>query len=242
MNTQTSLEKIVDELRGIYDPDVAGAASLIEVYLEERVRTFSPDEKLAFLEKLIARFDKRLPARFEGTNLEPEVLSRLFSFLLGRKISQADLSSTELLERLAESLNTIFDTLNQLVGVINNTLLGERNGDETIRQVIGFHLEGESQAKSLEAYLGQIKKAFLIAQQAFKKAAHTKVAEILHELDPDRIKAAHTRGFKFGPLKKAELFAVYEERFSVLKKWFESERFTEDFLREFEKNSQKLYF
>jgi hypothetical protein len=240
MTIQISPAILADEVRGIYKPDDAGSASLIEAYLEERLRGFSPDERLALLENLVAQFDKGALGKSGGRNLEEEVLSRLFSLLLGRKVSQADLSSAELLERLALSLNTIFDTLNQLVSVINATLLGERIGEETIRHVIGFHLEGESQSQSLESYIGQITKAFLITQQAFKETAHAKVSEILLELDPDRIAQAGGGGFKFGPLRKAEFFEIYEEKFRTFKKWFESGRFMEEFLREFEKNSQKL--
>ena len=36
-----------------------------------------------------------------------------------------DPSSSELLEKLADSLNTIFNTLNQLISVINMTFTGE---------------------------------------------------------------------------------------------------------------------
>ncbi|MCD4786772.1 MAG: hypothetical protein K8R09_00970, partial [Desulfobacterales bacterium] len=84
-------------------------------------------------------------------------------------------------------------------------------------------------------------KAFLIAHQAFKEAAHTEVGEILHELEPDQIKTAGSGGFKFGPFQKAEFFEVYEKKFYTCKKWFDSGRFMEKFLREFEKNSQKLF-
>ncbi len=246
MSIQISLEILADEVREIYNPEDAGAASLIEAHLEERLKGFPADERLAFLEKLIARFaqfdqfDKGARERSGGLDLEEEVLSKLFSLLLGRKVSQADLSSAELLERLAASLNTIFDTLNQLVSVMNATLLGESTGEETIRQVIGFHIEGETESQSLESYIGQIKEAFLITQQAFKNAAHAKVNEILLELDPDKISQAGGRGFRFGPLRKAEFFEIYEEKFHAFKKWFESGRFMEEFLREFEKNSQKL--
>lgn len=240
MNIQISPAILADEVRRIYNPDDTGSASLIEAYLEERLRGFSPDERLVLLENLVAQFPKGAPGKSGGRNLKEEVLSRLFSLLLGRKVSQADLSSAELLERLALSLNTIFDTLNELVSVINATLLGEQIGEETIRHVIGFHLEGESQSQSLESYIGQIRKAFLITQQAFKEAAHAKVSEILLELDPDRIAQAGGGGFKFGPLRKAEFFEIYEEKFRAFNKWFESGRFMEEFLREFEKNSQRL--
>ena len=235
-----SLGQLSQEIRQAYESDPSQAEALVEAHLRERMRGLSVNERLARLEELAAEFDKasRCPSGSEGEN--EEVLSRVFSLLLGRKVSQADLSSSELLQRLAESLNTIFDTLNQLVSVINATLMGKGAGEETIRKVIGFYLEGEGQSKSLESYLGQIKKAFLIAQQAFKKAAHIKVKQILLELDPERISETASRSMKFGPLRKAEFFDIYEEKFHTINRWFESGRFTEEFLREFEKSAKKL--
>lgn len=240
MTTDISSAGMADGIRQIYESDRSQAEALIEAYLEERLRGLSVNERLARLEELAAEFGKASPRPFGSEGEDEEVLSRLFSLLLGRKVSQADLSSTELLERLALSLNTIFDALNELVNVINVTLMGERIGEETIRHVIGFQLEGESESQSLESYIGQIRKAFLVTQQAFKETAHAKVSEILLELDPDRISEAGGGGFKFGPLRKAEFFETYEEKFRAFKKWFESGRFMEEFLREFEKNSQKL--
>jgi hypothetical protein len=244
MNNQISIEQLSNEIRKIYKSDRLHAETLIETYLEESLKEFSDTKKLTLLERLTAEFNIAISSRYSGLNIDEdeEVLTRLFSLLLGRRISQADLSSTELLQKLAESLNTIFDALNQVVGVINTTFLGECTGDETIRQVIGFHLKGgESHVRSLESYLGQIQKAFLIAHQAFKEAARTEVGEILHELDPDQIKAAGSGGFKFGPFQKAEFFEIYEKKFYTCKKWFDSGRFMEKFLREFEKNSQRSF-
>ncbi len=241
MATKMSPEQLADEIKRIYSSDPLQAETLIETYLEKGLSMLSAPERLILLKKLTAEFRS---ASF-GTSgnekrMDEEVLSRVSSLLLGRKVSQADLSSTEFLQRLAESLNTIFDTLNQLVSVINMTLLGERTGEETIRHLIGSHLEGEGQTKSLEGYLGQIKKAFLIAQQAYKKAAHTVVDKILLELDPVQIARTDSGGLKFGPLRKAEFYEIYEGNFHRCKKWFESGRFMEEFLREFEKNCQKL--
>ncbi|MBN1842507.1 MAG: hypothetical protein JW883_09545 [Deltaproteobacteria bacterium] len=240
MTNQISLEQVTDEIRQIYGSDNLQAEPLIEAFLERRLNELPAGERLTLLEELTAEFKGASHEISGSVDVDEEFLSRVFSLLLGRKVSQADLTSTEILERLAESLNTIFDTLNELVSVINTTLTGESTGEETIRQVIGFHVAGEDQTKSLESYLGQIKQAFLIAQQAFKNAAHVKVNQILAELDPERISEGGRGGLKFGPLRKAEFFEIYEENFGKVKKWFESGRFMDEFLREFEKNSQKL--
>lgn len=240
MTDQISIGQLTDGIRQIYKSAPAQGETLIETFLNERMMHLSGSERLRVLEKLTPEFQSPGPGIFTTGDGDEEILSGVFSLLLGRKVSHADLSSTELLERLAESLNTIFDTLNQLVGVINATLMGGTTGEETIRQVIGFQLEGEGQSTSLESYLGQIKKAFLVAQEAFQKAAHIKVKQILAELDPERISETAGGGLKFGPLRKAELFDTYEGKFRTVKKWFESGRFTEEFLREFEKYAQKL--
>ena len=87
-------------------------------------------------------------------------------------------------------------------------------------------------------YLDQIKNAFLITERAFKETARSKMRDVLFELDPDRI-IAKGGGMKFGPLRKAEQFETYREKFYTCKKWFDSGRFMGDFLREFEKNCQQ---
>ena len=172
---------------------------------------------------------------------DAEVLTRIFGLLLGRKVHPEDLSSAELLERLAHSLNTIFDTLNELINVINTTFsAGTRKEEQTIRQFIGYHLEGEDQTRSLEDYLGQIGKAFLTTQEAFKKAARMKVAQILQTLDPDKIATERSGGLKIGPLRKAEDFDILKEKIEKIRRWFDSGRFMEDFLREFERNCESL--
>ena len=240
MTDQIPFDHLIDEVRRIYSLGTPQAGSEIEAFLEKSLQELTFDERLAFLDRLITGFRSQDSSTDDVMGSEDEVLSRVFSLLLGRKVSKADLSSSELLERLAASLNTIFDSLNQLVSVINITLSGQGTGEETIRQVLGVHLEGEDQTKSLQGYLGQIKEAFLVTQQAFKKAAYAKVEQILSELDPKVISEAGSGGFKFGALRKAEFFDTYEERYYKIRKWFESGRFIEELSREFEKKSQQL--
>jgi hypothetical protein len=40
-------------------------------------------------------------------------------------------------------------------------------------------------------------------------------------------------------MKKAEYFDTYQNKYETLKKWFESGRFMEDLLREFENNCHR---
>lgn len=242
MAERLQMNKLADSIRQIYHSDRPGAEHLIEAFLESSLTGMSAAEKIKILDELASKFGWHDARGLENVNVDQEALTRIFSFLLGKKVSQAELSSGELLQRLADSLNTIFDMLNQLVGVINRTFLGDRDGTETIRQMIGFHLEGDHHATgSLKSYLGQINKAFLTAQQAFKLAAEKKMKEILAELEPDRIAASTRGGLKFGSLRKAERFEQYVQKYDEFKKWVESGRYIETLLREFEKNCQKIF-
>lgn len=241
MDAQLQLDQLAKQIREIHASDRLHAEDRIEVFLESSLAGVSSDEKMRIVEELASRFEANRVHSAEDVIVDQEILTRVFSFLLGKKVSQADLSSAELLQRLADSLNTIFDMLNQLVSVINTTFLGQHEGIETIRQMIGFHLEGENQLRSLESYLGQINKAFLTAQQAFKIAAEKKVREILVELDPERIAASAGGGFKLGRLRKADRFELHVEKFKAFENWFNSGRFMEELLREFENNCQRLF-
>lgn len=236
MSNHTSLENLAHEVRQIYTTDSRQAEDRIAAYLQEQLGSLPAAEKVGLLEKLTAQFDPSLPGSADREYPEDEVLARLFSLVLGDRVTEADLSSTDLLQRLADSLNTIFDALNKLVAVIDSTLMGKDRGDETIRQVIGFHLEGQDQTRSLQSYLGQINKAFLLAQQASKQAANQVVGKILQELDPEKIKQKTGSGIKFGPLRKAEIYDTYVQEMNKCRQWYESGRFMQDLQREFEKN------
>jgi hypothetical protein len=241
MASDISPKRLAREIRSIYESDRLQAATLIEDYLEKRLNVISGQEQLDRLQAVKSEFVSiEKPGKNFQTGLDPEVMRKLAVLLLGGTFATADLSSEDFLERLAESLNTIFDILNELVGVINKTLLGETMGDETIRQYIGFHLEGDTRAKSLDSYLGQIKNAFLITQKAFKEAGLAIFSEILAEFDPARIEETTARGWRLGPLRKAEGFDLYVDKFQVCQKWLESGRFMEAFLREFERSCQTM--
>ena len=241
MATPPNLDKLADEIRQIYTSDRLQAENLIEQFLENTLSDISHDDKLEVIDKLTRKFKVNGTVTLENLNLDQEVLTRIFSFLLGRTVSQAELSSDELLQRLADSLKTIFDMLNQLVSVINKVFLGQPEGTQTIRQMIGFHLEGDDYTRSLEGYLGQITRAFLTAQQAFKYAAEKKMKEIMVELEPEWINASARGGLKFGSLRKAKHFELYAEKYKAFKKWVDSGRYIEELLREFENNCQQLF-
>ena len=174
-------------------------------------------------------------------NLESKELSRLVSLLLGNEIFKTDLSSGELTEKLAKSLQTIFDTLNKIISVIQTSLFGETVKFETIRHVIGNNLDKEGGTEPLQNYLDQIKNAFLVSHKAFQQSANAKVKQLLDELDPDRISESAKGGLKFGAFRRAELFDIYKDKFQTCKGWVDSGRFRNEMLREFEKECLKLY-
>jgi hypothetical protein len=236
------VETLAGDIRAIYKKDPLRAEVLIEAYLDQSLKQFSSREKMGLLEELGHQFENLRPKAPFDLDFESKAFSQLFSLLLGKKISEADVSCAEVSEKLAHSLNTIFNTLNQIIRVIQTTLFGEKaEFDETIRHIIRSNLEGSAGAVSLQSYLDQIQEAFLVAHQAFKKAAQTKLGEILEELNPDQIEATPAGSLKFGPLRKAEFFETYKEKFRACRDWFESGRFTEELSREFEKTCQKLY-
>ncbi|GAB6909181.1 conserved hypothetical protein [Desulfosarcina cetonica] len=231
------IERIADALAQLPKGDENVAIDDVEACLERQMAGLDRSSRVQALKRLIDRLPPPTAAP-AGDPADDDVLTGVCSLLLGRKVSPADLSSNELLEKLAESLNTIFNILNQLISVINMTFTGEGSPEQTIRQVIGYRLAGEGQGESLETYLGQISSAFLTSQQAFKDAAVAKVEQVLSVLDPQQIAAEAGKGLRFGALKKAEMFDIYEHRYQQIQKWFQSGRFIEDFLREFEKNCQ----
>lgn len=213
----------------------------VEAFLIQEMAEMDHPRRIETLRTVIAGMGKTCTPMASSDDADDAVLSQVCSLLLGRNVTMDDLTSSEMLEKLAESLNTIFNTLNQLISVINMTFTGEGSPEQTIRQVIGFRLEGEGQSNSLETYLGQISNAFLTSQQSFKEAAYAKVKQVLSVLDPEQLAAETGKGLKFGPLKKAEMFDIYEQRYEKIRKWFSSGRFMEDFLREFEKNCQTKF-
>jgi hypothetical protein len=241
MDSAIAREMLIPGIRTIYQADPSRAETLIETYLEQVWKGSSAAEKITFLEELVHEFEEAPPRPSPELDLESKEFVRLFSLLFGERISVPELSPSELLDKLALSLNTIFDTLNEIIRVIDHTLLGKKPELETIRHIIGSHLEGEKKVDSLQSYLSRIQEAFLIAHKAFQEAAHVRVAEILKELRPENFESELTGGLKFGPFRKAELFEMYKEKFLKFQKWTESERFKEELLREFERTCQKIY-
>ncbi|HOS98593.1 MAG TPA: hypothetical protein PLR71_10765 [Deltaproteobacteria bacterium] len=231
-------QELIAALRQIHAADPAGAEAAMEGLLREEFKGLPHQERIRAVQGLERFF-------MQGTRGAPplpgdDLTDRLVHLLLGRAVAGAGHTGPELMERLAAALNTVFTMLNDLTGVIGATLGGGAEADQTIRRVIGTSLDEMGDGASIEEHLGQIKKAFLTAQQASKEAARAVAGYILAELDP-RTMEPESGGLKIGPLKKAESFEIFEEKFKRVKKWHESERFVLDFLRQFEKNCQRSF-
>jgi hypothetical protein len=236
------IETLGKEILDLYRSDVSRADVLIESCLERGLRSLSPDEKLAALKDLIGNFASAdTPGGVGGGTSDLSELSNLFSQFLGKRISDDYLLSTDFLEKLADSLNTLFNSLNETVAVIDSVLLGSEGEAETIKAIISSSISGDKNTDSLLNYLDKIRRAFLISQKAFREVAQRKFEEMLEELDPDRISAMPSGFLSFGPFRKAEFFAIYKEKHQMVRKYLESGRLMEEMLREFERSSQKLY-
>ena len=133
---------------------IQGQVHLVQ-YIAQKLAHLNGTEKIDALQKLMGEFKAEYSAK-DLDEYEEQVTTRLFALILGRKVNRADLSSKELLHRLARSLNTIFDSLNTLIGSIDATFEGKTAGDQTIRRVIGGHLQDEDLTTPLENYLGKI--------------------------------------------------------------------------------------
>ena len=233
---------LAESVRAAYRSDPAGAAARIERILGEKLGGASPEERIAAVREIRGRCgaSRFSPGPTPAGNVAQE-WTRLAALLLGDRVDVAKLPPGELSEKLAASLNTVFDSLNVIVGGINATLLGKKEELETIRFIIGSDLGGRKASGSLQEYLDRIQEAFAVAHRAFQEAAEKKTGELLDELSPENISSKAEGGLKFGPMRKAELWDIYEERFRVVKKALESGRLRESLLREFERSCQNMY-
>jgi len=231
-----------EAIRAAYRSDPAGAAARIERILGEGLGGETPEDRIAAVREIRARCgpSRPSPAQAPGGTTARE-WTRLAALLLGDRVDVASVPPGDLSEKLAVSLNTVFDSLNAIVGGINEMLLGKKEELETIRFIIGSDLGGRKASGSLQEYLDRIQEAFSVAHRAFQQAADRKTGELLDELSPENISSKAEGGLKFGPMRKAELWDIYEDRFRAVKKALETGRLRESLLREFERSCQKMY-
>ena len=210
--------------------------------MRDRLGEAPPALRRELLSRLIRKFDEPAAEPSQLASKRQEMILRQLARLLGKESVPQDAGSEETAEKVLKAFNTVFDSLNGIIGTINLTLLGRKEEMETIRHVIVSSIDGAGGgARALNDHLEQIQRAFLVAHKAFQEAAQTKVGQFLAELDPVKLEAGAEGGLKFGALRKAELFDAYTDKYKTCQGWLSSGRFREELLREFEKICQKLY-
>lgn len=235
------LDQLTADLRNTYLADVAQGDTRVEERLEEFFAECSPEERNAQLEQLIAAFRQKNTDDTVISGVSLDEFNKLLTTLLGKEILGKNLPPDQMIEHLAVAVNTVFDSVNNLVGAINATLMGSSGGEETIRLVIRSSMGADEGIGALKKFLEQTGEFFAIALQAYKDAARVKIGEILEELNPERLEEEIGGKMKFGPLHKANLYDCYLEKYKTLQNWQRSGLLLEAFMKEFEKNCQNLH-
>lgn len=240
MAAEISVSQLEAEIKKIYIAVPADAKKRIQSHLNRRLGSLPLTERITLLEQVAVQFDPNASPAMPPSPVQQDILSNLFLLLLGEKTSHLEMQSEKQLERLADALNTIFDSLNELIDVINTSLKGNASQQETIRGIIGMRLSNQVETVSLGEHLGQIKQAFLLSREAMTDAARSMVGEILAELDPERLESER-KTTRFGPFRKAELLDISNKKHQRCRRWFESDQFENKLLREFEKQCLKHF-
>ena len=238
-----ALAQLATEIRDAYLVDEFNGFDNIEARLRDAFFGISPAEKNVFLLRLIEIFRQNAVGDAVVPGLPSGEYNKLLTMLLGKEILKKKLPPDEMIEQLVGAVNTVFDSVNTLVGGINATLVGRGSGDgeETIRMVIRSSMDADEGLAALKKFLDQTGEFFAIALKAYKEAAQVKIGEILDELNPERLEAEAGGKMKFGPLHKAHLYDCYLDKYKTLKNWQRSGLLLEAFMKEFEKNCQNLY-
>ena len=241
--SEISLDQLTAELRDTYLADEANAVTNLEARLGETFIDCSAAERSDFLKKLIAVFNQSPVGDSVVSEASSDEYSKLLTMLLGKEILTKKLPPEEMIQQVAAAVNTVFDSVNTLVGGMNSTLIGSGSSEseETVRMVIRSSMDADEGIGALKKFLDQTGEFFAIALKAYKEAARVKIDEILDELNPERLEAEFEGKVKFGPLYKAQLYECYLGKYKTLQNWQRSGLLLEAFMKEFEKNCQILY-
>lgn len=221
-----NVQELAAQIRDTYQTSPLLTESAVENMMLRQFESLSPNEKLDRLDELIRYFAP------PPDDMGVQELLKLFSRLLDRPLTAADLSSEELIERIAGSLQMIFRELNEILHNIKQSAISDDREDKTIRIMIEDILQNEHYSDKLEDHLRQIKTALINSHRAYKKAARAVADKIISGFDPAAIRSA---AGKFGLFQK-----MHEKRFNDCQNWAQSDQFMVEFIRQFEINYQQL--
>lgn len=231
-----SMTNLVEELRDVYLAEPAAAQEQIERLLAQRFEGLPAEERLNEIRKLKDCFGgpkNKNAAVSEGASGDD--LKKFIALLLGQRVGSKDMDDRQLQEQLCGSLNSIFDSLNQLLQAMKTTFnLKDSRFEETIRHVLREQLVEENPTGSLEEYIDQIRISFFKSFDCSKAAYKAIMEKLLSEINPETLLLQTGGGIKLGPLKKAEAFDRYKILYDSLHEWYESGRGLEEYLRAFE--------
>ncbi len=215
---------------------IAGVRKL----LDDRLGKLNPGERRQTLERLRDYFGKPLPPHTVSTTLR-----EVARVILGSEILDAENpDDTEILERLQESVSTVFDALNQIVQSLHGVSgpAGKLTADRTIRMLISDRLSSEADTGNLpiQAYLDHIKEAFGYVKEAFEETLQDKIKEVLQEISPERlVEDLGERALKLGPLYRAALFDCFEKKYSHISLFVDQGFFTREVMLSFERKFEE---
>jgi len=234
-------EELAARVKELFRSSPDHPREMIETFLSGELKGHDRETRLEMLQRIRSTLARETSVQSPPCPEDPAILNRLAPLLLGNRLSKEDLCSSEVLEQLSASLNTLFDTLNELIHTVEENLQGRADESATIRTVIASEVSGTAKTRPLHEHLSQIKEAFLVAHTSFQESSTALMQEVLQALSPQALERKSGGGLKFGALKRADLYEIYKNEYENIRIWFETGRFRDRLLHEFEKSCQQKY-
>ena len=175
--------RLINEIMMIYASDPENSEKKIEDYLTAVLDHDVSDSGASKLDELFKHFEAQAESKDNTTEAEKENISKLISLLLNNTVNHEEFLSDEVIQKLTDGLNSIFNHLNSLVRDIDCSLYGSELVGMTIRGRIGSLIEGEENVSIIESYLDRIKGSFFTAYDSFYGASHSIFEELLDEME-----------------------------------------------------------
>jgi hypothetical protein len=181
-NGPFDMHKLIHEIIIIYSSDPVNFEKRIEDYLMTVLDQDDLDTRISRLNELFKHFESKADSESNTAKSERENISKLINLLLNNAVSRDEITD-EVIQKLTDGLNSIFNSLNSLVKDIDCSLYGSEIVGMTIRGRIGSLIEGEENASIIESYLDRINESFFIAYDSFYAASRSIFEEILDEME-----------------------------------------------------------